>query len=73
LNYPKLVWQITAGDFVCPDGITLADFSVFASAWRSGAGDGNWNPACDISEPHDDIVDELDLLDFGQSYLMGVE
>ncbi|MHC4705099.1 MAG: GLUG motif-containing protein, partial [Planctomycetota bacterium] len=25
-NYPKLTWQIQAGDFVCPDGVTVEDF-----------------------------------------------
>ena len=28
-NYPKLVWQISPADFVCPDGITLDDFYFF--------------------------------------------
>ncbi len=32
-NYPRFVWQIAAGDFVCPDGITIADFSFFMEHW----------------------------------------
>ena len=32
-NYPRLVWQIPAGDFVCPDGITVDDFSFFMEHW----------------------------------------
>ena len=32
-NYPRLVWQIAAGDFVCPDGITIDDFAFFLEYW----------------------------------------
>ena len=32
-NYPRFVWQIAAGDFVCPDGITIDDFSFFLEHW----------------------------------------
>jgi hypothetical protein len=32
-NYPRLVWQIPAGDFVCPDGITIEDFAFFMEHW----------------------------------------
>jgi hypothetical protein len=28
-NYPRLVWQIQAGDYVCPEGITVEDFDFF--------------------------------------------
>ena len=34
-NYPKLTWQIPIGDFICPDGITMVDFSILAAAWLS--------------------------------------
>ncbi|MHC4173428.1 MAG: GLUG motif-containing protein [Planctomycetota bacterium] len=33
-NYPRLSWQIPAGDFVCPDGITIEDFVFFIEHWR---------------------------------------
>ncbi|MHC4111656.1 MAG: GLUG motif-containing protein [Planctomycetota bacterium] len=32
-NYPKLVWQIPPGDFVCPDGVNFFDFSFFSEQW----------------------------------------
>ena len=32
-DYPKLTWQMQAGDFVCPDGITLDDFDFFMDHW----------------------------------------
>jgi hypothetical protein len=28
-NYPRLVWQIPVGDFVCPEGISIEDFVFF--------------------------------------------
>jgi hypothetical protein len=60
-NYPRLVWQIAAGDFVCPDGITIEDFVFFAEYWR----DDN----CDLSNDYcqgtdldfSGTVDEADL------------
>ncbi|MFH1719304.1 MAG: GLUG motif-containing protein, partial [Planctomycetota bacterium] len=32
-NYPRFAWQIPAGDFVCPDGITTDDFLFFLGHW----------------------------------------
>jgi hypothetical protein len=60
-NYPRFVWQIAAGDFVCPDGITIADFSFFLEYWL----DDN----CDLSNDYcqgtdldqSGTVDENDL------------
>jgi hypothetical protein len=43
-NYPRLAWQIPAGDFVCPDGITIEDFLFFIEHWR----DDN----CDLSNDY---------------------
>lgn len=42
--------------------VDFVDFSVFAQAWRTQPGDFTWNPACDISEPNDNVIDEYDLL-----------
>lgn len=53
-NYPKLVWAIPDGDFLCPDGVTFTDYSFFAGHWLetdygdvngvelSGDGKVNW-------------------------------
>jgi len=43
-NYPRLVWQIPAGDFVCPDGITIDDFVFFTEYWGQ--------ETCDLSNDH---------------------
>jgi hypothetical protein len=43
-NYPRFVWQIPVGDFVCPDGITIDDFSFFMEHWL----DDN----CDLSNDY---------------------
>ena len=32
-NYPKFVWQIPVGDFVCPDGVNFVDYAFFAEYW----------------------------------------
>ena len=57
------------GDFE-PDGdVDLADFAIFRAAWLSVAGGIGWNPACDISDPNDEVIDILDLLVLGQHWL----
>jgi hypothetical protein len=49
------------GDMDSDCDVELSDFAVFASAWYSSPDDGNWNPACDISEPKDSVIDFKDL------------
>lgn len=57
------------GDFE-PDGdVDFYDFAVFAPAWKSSGGGGNWNPDCDISNPNDGVIDELDLAVFAENWL----
>ncbi|MHC4083611.1 MAG: GLUG motif-containing protein [Planctomycetota bacterium] len=34
VNYPRLAWEFTLGDFVCPDGVNLFDYSFFAGHWQ---------------------------------------
>ncbi|MHC4326146.1 MAG: GLUG motif-containing protein [Planctomycetota bacterium] len=33
MNYPVLLWQIPAADFLCPDGVDFIDFAFFATHW----------------------------------------
>jgi parallel beta-helix repeat protein/predicted outer membrane repeat protein len=41
--------------------VTFMDFAILASAWLSEPGDGNWNPAYDISKPTDSVINGHDL------------
>jgi hypothetical protein len=72
-NYPRLRWQIplaiSNGDLVCPYGVDLADFAILASAWQTKPNDAGWNPACDISQPKDNFINELDLAIFCENWL----
>lgn len=74
-NYPRLRWQvqlaISMGDFVCSYGVDFVDFAILASAWQSEPNGPGWNPACDISTPKDDFIDELDLAVFCENWLEG--
>jgi len=60
-NYPRLVWQIVPGDFVCPDGITTDDFLFFLEHWL----DNNCNSSNDYCQGTDldrsGVVDGNDL------------
>jgi hypothetical protein len=70
-TYPRLVRKGYIGDFVGSDAVDLKDFAILASAWRKTPGDDDWNGNCDISEPVDGLIDELDLSIFASSYLIG--
>jgi len=67
-NYPRFVWQIPVGDFVCPDGITIDDFMFFMEHWL----DDN----CDLSNGYCEgtdldqsgTVDEDDLEIFFENW-----
>jgi len=42
--------------------VDLEDFATLSAAWLSDdSGSLNWNPACDISDPSDGVINELDL------------
>lgn len=69
-NYPKLSWDSgLAGDLVCPEGVNFLDFAELGLALYSEAGDENWNAICDISDPNDNVIDELDLRVFVNDWL----
>jgi hypothetical protein len=73
LDYPRMAWEFSNyGDFVCPDGVNFLDFAVLGSAWQSDTNDGNWNAACDISDPNDMVINELDLTVFTGHWLAGM-
>ena len=63
------MWKIPAGDFVCPDGITIEDLVFFIEHW------GNDN--CDLSNDYcqgtdldfSGTVDANDLVIFFENWL----
>jgi hypothetical protein len=69
VSYPKLVRQRNISDFGGVIGVDLVDFAVFAAAWKSSPGNNNWNEACDLSDPNDNLIDNLDLAVFAENYL----
>ncbi len=58
-----------AGDFDATCNVKLPDLAVLAAAWKSQAGDADYNSACDLSTPKDNTVDLLDLLVFAEQWL----
>ncbi|UCC23062.1 MAG: hypothetical protein JSW23_03085 [Planctomycetota bacterium] len=51
--------------------VDLNDFAILAASWGSMPGDYNWDPNCDISEPADEIINELDLEVLAKWWLIG--
>lgn len=66
-----LLKPISAGpaDFEPDSDVDLEDFAILAAAWKSRAGDDNWNPSCDISDPQDGLINGRDLLVLCRNYL----
>jgi beta-lactam-binding protein with PASTA domain/N-glycosylase/DNA lyase len=56
-------------DFDKDSDVDLGDFAMFASAWLTEPGDSKWNPAYDISDWPDGIIDELDLAALTKQWL----
>jgi hypothetical protein len=57
------------GDFGQDCAVDFADFRVIADAWLSQSGQGQWNQACDISSPADDIINLKDVAVFASNWL----
>ena len=69
-----LLIPIPAGesDFNLDGYVNSYDFAVLAAAWKTRPGEQNYNPACDIAEPKDNLIDERDLAVFTDTYLTGL-
>lgn len=72
VNYPLLWWQFNTADFICPDGVDFADYSIIADAWLTSPADADWNGRCDIAEPTDNVIDVPDLAVFCDNWLEGL-
>jgi predicted outer membrane repeat protein len=59
------------GDFDYNCRVNFADLSIFGLAWRSQPGDFNWDFACNIGIPADNVIDRLDLAVFADNWLAG--
>lgn len=71
MNYPRLIWQIPVGDFVCPDGVNFFDFVYFAEQWRA-TGCSSANNFCGGTDLNaSGTVDILDLAIFADNWLAG--
>ncbi|MFQ6036297.1 MAG: C10 family peptidase [Sedimentisphaerales bacterium] len=64
---------ILVGDFDRDSDVDIVDFAILASSWLTKPSDVQWNPACDISSPADNLIDMLDLAAFADNWLAGVE
>lgn len=52
------------------DGVVdFCDFAVFAYAWGGHFGGANWVMRCDLAEPKDLVIDELDLAELSKQWL----
>ena len=60
------------GDLNNDRWVDMVDFAVLGEAWMSEIGDLNWDPACNISEPNDNVIDGLDLRVFVGNWLEGL-
>lgn len=69
-NYPRLVWQILIGDFICPEGVNFVDYLFFANNWENmNCPDSNDCNGTDL-----DFSGEVGLLDlkiFCDQWLQG--
>lgn len=64
--------QAISGDLDQDWTVDMHDFTSFALSWRSRSGEAGWNPACDISDPADNVIDLRDLAIFAENWLIGV-
>jgi len=56
------------GDFVQNCSVDIIDLVLFSDAWLSSAGEADWCPQCDLSDPQDDLINELDFAPFANHW-----
>jgi hypothetical protein len=70
VDYPRLAWEFTLGDFVCPDGVEMRDFAILGAQWQQPAG----KPSADVApDDGDGIVDGSDLAALVNNWLEGFD
>ncbi|MGD2095198.1 MAG: GLUG motif-containing protein, partial [Phycisphaerales bacterium] len=73
INYPVLLWQIPAADYLCPDGVNFIDYASFASHWERNNCNAmnNYCNGADLNQTGS--VDFRDLEIFAEKWLEGLE
>jgi hypothetical protein len=72
MNYPVMLWQIPASDFVCPDGVNFIDFAHFASKWLDNRCNVS-NNFCEWTDmDNSGSVGITDLEIFADNWLIGI-
>jgi len=70
-NYPRLQWQIPAGDWVCPDGVCLEDLEYFAEWWLQ-ENCGTMDDCDGVDLNTDGVVDLSDWAIVAEHWLEGL-
>jgi hypothetical protein len=65
------IFAALPGDIDGDGDVDFADFALLATAWLAAEGQPRWNPACDISEPADGVVNIHDLETLCTDWLEG--
>ena len=72
MNYPKLHWQvIPSADWVCPEGVDLADFSYLAERWHTTGCNSSNNFCGGADMDYSGTVDMEDFVMFAEEWLSG--
>ncbi|NLH17569.1 MAG: hypothetical protein GX455_13420, partial [Phycisphaerae bacterium] len=60
---------LSVADFNEDSIVDMTDFLGLSNAWLTQPGDADWNPAYDISDPQDQVIDILDLTALADGWL----
>ncbi|MHC4740882.1 MAG: C10 family peptidase [Planctomycetota bacterium] len=61
------------GDFVRNCSVDIVDLVQFCNSWLSTPGDPDWCPQCDISDPANHVIDEVDFARFAEHWRQTTE
>ncbi|MEN6307419.1 MAG: GLUG motif-containing protein, partial [Anaerohalosphaeraceae bacterium] len=72
VDYPRLNWEYTNGDYACPDGINTEDLSYYAGNWLMDncSSDNNYCGGADLN--YSGVVDLADWVIFAENWLLGI-
>ena len=70
IEYPRLWWEFTEGDFTCNDGVDLYDFAVLANRWGLSSSDQGYDVKYDLSD--DGVINIDDFAIFAENWLIDV-